>query len=225
MYWGDYLRDTRDLTTLQHGAYVLLIAHYWQHGGLPTDEAQLATIAGVSTKTWRSIRDPIAAKFQPGWKQKRVDTELNRADQKILQRQIAGSRGGTRSGVSKAIKKGQSLLNSNDFFVATGIAKPKQPRTNHKESITTSEYTSAHAEPVNSKEKENDPARSLATALPSGALARALTAEEPTTEKPSWQQKPPAQVTRAELEAMFALRRGNNTAASELPPPRNEAAP
>ena len=42
MYWGDYLRDTRDLTTLQHGAYVLLIAHYWQHGGLPTDEAQLA---------------------------------------------------------------------------------------------------------------------------------------------------------------------------------------
>ncbi len=64
IYWGDYLADTRDLSTLQHGAYLLLMAHSWCHSGrLPTDERQLATIAGLSVREWRKIRGPIAAKL------------------------------------------------------------------------------------------------------------------------------------------------------------------
>ena len=45
---GDYLADTSHLTTTQHGAYLLLIMHYWATGGLPTTDRELRTIVGMS---------------------------------------------------------------------------------------------------------------------------------------------------------------------------------
>lgn len=148
MYWGDYLRDTRDLTTLQHGAYLLLIGHYWQHEHLPTDEKQLATIAGLSLSRWRAIQAPIAAKFSPDWRHGRIDEELEQTERKINQRIIAGRRGGERSGVARAQRRGhelkeaerKQLLHSRSSKTeATVEAGSNQPRTNHQVIITTTE--------------------------------------------------------------------------------------
>ena len=110
MYWGDYLRDTRDLTTIQHGAYLLLIAHYWQHHELPVNEKQLAAIVGLSVLKWRAIQGPIAAKFSEGWKHKRIDRELSETERRINQRVIAGRAGGKKSGISRSILKGQRII-------------------------------------------------------------------------------------------------------------------
>lgn len=33
-YVADYLADTLHLSATEHGAYLLLISHYWVHGGL-----------------------------------------------------------------------------------------------------------------------------------------------------------------------------------------------
>ena len=103
-YVGDYLADTLHLTTEQHGAYLLLIMHYWQHGGLPDDDDQLRRIAGIKDdksmterRQWRSICLAIAPFFQqPGWRHKRIDEELQKSEIIRQKRQISGRIGGLR---------------------------------------------------------------------------------------------------------------------------------
>lgn len=152
IYWGDYLRDTRDLTTTQHGAYLLLIAHYWQHESLPADERQLAAIAGLGVVKWRAIQGPIAAKFAEGWKHKRIDHELEQAERKINQRIIAGQKGGRRSGVARAQQRGRELKEARSKQPlasrlsedeSTDEAGMKQSRTNHQVYTTTTETSTA----------------------------------------------------------------------------------
>jgi uncharacterized protein YdaU (DUF1376 family) len=81
-YVADYLADTGHLTTLQHGAYLLLIMHYWQTGALPRDDHQLALIARLPAKQWQSNRDVLARLFGRKWTHKRIDAELERAEKK-----------------------------------------------------------------------------------------------------------------------------------------------
>ena len=109
LYCGDYLRDTAHLTTTQHGAYLLLIIHYWCQGCLPTDEGELARIVRLSPRDWRRIRGAIAAKFGDDWRHKRIDAELEKAERRMMQRRIAGRTGGIKSGLSRAIALGDEL--------------------------------------------------------------------------------------------------------------------
>ena len=77
-YVADYLADTGHLTMAEHGAYMLLIMHYWQNGGLPGDEVRLARICRASPKEWAGMRDTIAGLFGEGWNHKRVDEEIGK---------------------------------------------------------------------------------------------------------------------------------------------------
>lgn len=79
LYVADYRADTAHLNAAQHGAYLLLIMHYWQTGSLPTDDAPLARIACMTAVEWRKSKAVIAAFFTPEWKHKRIDAELARA--------------------------------------------------------------------------------------------------------------------------------------------------
>lgn len=81
IYWGDYLKDTGHLSTIEHGAYLLLIGHYWSSGApLPDDDAKLRRIAKVETAAqWKKLRPTLAALFQIGgglWRHGRIDREL-----------------------------------------------------------------------------------------------------------------------------------------------------
>jgi uncharacterized protein YdaU (DUF1376 family) len=97
IYWGDYLRDTQHLTTLQHGAYLLLIAHYWQHGSLPNSDRALAVICKFSKGQWQTQREAIAKLFLPAWRHKRIDAELARAQDISNKRAVFGAIGGRRN--------------------------------------------------------------------------------------------------------------------------------
>ena len=59
---GDYLADTSHLDTLQHGAYLLLLMHYWRKGPLPNDAAKLANIAKLSKDAW-SMNEAVLMEF------------------------------------------------------------------------------------------------------------------------------------------------------------------
>lgn len=96
--WAAYLGDTRHLSTLEHGAYLLLIAHYWQHQGLPGDEGALARIAGLSPQEWSQSRATLSSLFKLGnWKHRRIEAELTETAR--LAR--AGRAGGIASGAAR----------------------------------------------------------------------------------------------------------------------------
>ena len=78
LYIDDYIFDTGHLTLEQHGAYQLLIMRYWRTGGLPDSDAKLADCLHISIDDWTRIRPVIAKFFQPGWKHKRIDLELQK---------------------------------------------------------------------------------------------------------------------------------------------------
>lgn len=65
LYIGDYMADTPHLSTLEHGAYLLLLMAYWRKKGpLPNDDSKLARIAGLSLKQWKSIRSNVIELFR-----------------------------------------------------------------------------------------------------------------------------------------------------------------
>lgn len=97
LYIGDYLADTAHLSTVQHGAYMLLIMHYWRQGSLPDDDEQLSRIAKLSLAEWRKHRSTLRSFFQEGWRHERIEQEIQAATAKYAKRAEAGRKGGKAS--------------------------------------------------------------------------------------------------------------------------------
>lgn len=97
LYIPDYLADTAHLTTIQHGAYMLLLMHYWRNGPLPDDDEELASIAKADAKTWKAIGRTIRRFFShidDGLlHQKRMDHERSRWAELSDRRSRAGKAG------------------------------------------------------------------------------------------------------------------------------------
>jgi uncharacterized protein YdaU (DUF1376 family) len=101
LYVGDYLGDTGHLTTAQHGAYLLLMMHYWRKGELPDDDRQLSKITKLPLRTWCEYRATLQDFFHSGWQHKRIDAELARMMRVSEKRAIAGQKGGLGSALAR----------------------------------------------------------------------------------------------------------------------------
>jgi len=98
IYWGDYARDTAHLNNAEHGAYLMLIKHYWCSGEpLPDNDQTLARVACCdSIKAWKQVRGTVARFFQVEngeWRHKRIDIELKEAAARYARRSRAGQKG------------------------------------------------------------------------------------------------------------------------------------
>lgn len=121
-YVADYLADTMHLSTLEHGAYLLLLMNYWQRGGaLPDEDVKLARIARLGLKDWLKVRGEIAPLFseQDGsWFHKRVERELDLARAHIQQRSNAGK--------ASAQRKRNERTNETATSVGTSVPTKRQ---------------------------------------------------------------------------------------------------
>jgi uncharacterized protein YdaU (DUF1376 family) len=223
-FWvGDYLRDTQHLTTEQHGAYLLLIIHCWQHGAIPPDDvgrAQVARLLPVSR--WNKIKAPVEAFFEPDGTHRRVIKERARVEHLNTVRRVAGSKGGFRASAAR-FKNNESKPPGKRVAIATakppanGTANTQQKassavayQTKNQNLTSSSEYVAARARTEEMPGNQDKSAGSLATALDGSALTRPPVAE------------PAANVTALPTQAIRdASERGNavqRTTEEETPP-------
>ncbi len=60
---GDYLRDTGDLTLVEHGAYMILLHHYYTQEWLPADKQKLYRICRAFTEEERKSIDSVVSRY------------------------------------------------------------------------------------------------------------------------------------------------------------------
>jgi uncharacterized protein YdaU (DUF1376 family) len=86
LWIGAYLADTMKLTTLQHGAYLLLLIAYWrERKALADDDEELRAITKLERSEWKRVRPVLAKFFRVGdgvWWHKRVEAEIAEADER-----------------------------------------------------------------------------------------------------------------------------------------------
>ena len=127
---GDYRKDTAHLGAAEHGAYLLLIMHYWQTGGLPDDDRQLSRIACMNDREWKRSRSIVQAFFHDGWKHKRIDRELAHAHDVISKRRAAAQQRYSKSDASASANAG-----SKECAKGGDTRVPPSPTHKHSEAI------------------------------------------------------------------------------------------
>ena len=89
-----YLADTTHLTTLEHGAYLLLLFNYWQRGKPPADnDARLASVVHLSNTCWIDVRTALEEFFEIKdgyWFHDRIEDDLLKAKTFIEKKKKAG---------------------------------------------------------------------------------------------------------------------------------------
>lgn len=131
IYWSDYLADTGHLNAAEHGAYLLLIGHYWTTGkALVDNDKQLSRIARMTVREWQHSREVIMEFFQVSnglWRHGRVEAELVKAAEKYARRAKAGAKGGSSNAkamLKQTPTKTEAGLNQPQPHSLTGDSEP-----------------------------------------------------------------------------------------------------
>jgi uncharacterized protein YdaU (DUF1376 family) len=108
LFTDAYLGDTTHLSTLEHGAYLLLLMVSWRTPGccVPDDDALLARYTRMTRDKWRKVRpilEPFFSIADGFWHQARLQNELQHLQSRREQQVAAGNA----SAIAKSLKRGK----------------------------------------------------------------------------------------------------------------------
>lgn len=186
LYVTDYLADTMHLSTEEHGAYLLLIMHYWRRGE-PLDpvNGRLDTVTRLSPSSWRLVATALSEFFEINdeglWVHPRIERDLANSD---VRHRRAVRAGVASAAAKKAKKNNNSELNSDSS--CNSSSTKRQLKAN---SGTTAELpSSTHLQPTNSEVrshiKEPPPPSGAPPLKNQSDLANIPPAKPPTPAKP-----------------------------------------
>ena len=93
-YPARMLTSTRNFSTLEYGALVMLMDCLWCEGKLPDDDDEVRRLAKLSKPQWAKSRARIAEKFGPDWSHSELETERAETAANIRTKRKSGSLGG-----------------------------------------------------------------------------------------------------------------------------------
>lgn len=165
---GKYMADTMNFTTLQHGAYFLLLMAMWKGKGvLSADDEDLASTAKLSPEQWAGMKAKILAKFEidgATMTQSRLATERERAQHVSEVRKAAGAQGAKlrwerRKAAEKDSKDSKAVAGDMANRMGSGGEGAFTPGEN---------YETAQKDSKNSKPEANGVANPMANGSQSG---------------------------------------------------------
>jgi len=117
IYIGDYLADTMHLTAEEHGAYFLLIMHYWREGGaIPFCKKTVKNVCKVSVKKCENILTFFEEKDGKLY-HNRIDKEIGLAKENQQKQQDR----------TKAATEARKAKASTNVNVTTNVTKTPSP--------------------------------------------------------------------------------------------------
>jgi uncharacterized protein YdaU (DUF1376 family) len=135
LFTDAYLGDTTHLSTMEHGAYLLLLIVSWRSPGcrLPDNDTMLARYTRMTLDKWRKAKPILAPFFQIRdgfWHQARLQDEFQHLQSRKEQQRKAGNA----SAEAKALKRNNRG--------STPVGLPLQREVNEKSTPTpTPNYT------------------------------------------------------------------------------------
>ena len=148
LYIGDYQRDTAHLSITEHGAYMLMLQHYYAtEKPLPIGKA-LHRMLRATDKAERDAIDAVAAQFwtttEAGLVNERADRELTKADaQAETNRRIANEREAARKAAREQHEKSTNRGKKNSSPAGSDDEKQREKSL---ESARNQEVDAAHNE-------------------------------------------------------------------------------
>lgn len=126
-YPSNFLKKTLHLCPKQAGAYLFLICHYWEHGGLPSNASALARIARLSLEEWSEHATVLQEFFYDGWRHERIDEELAIAKERHEKRVNAGRKGGLSKSSNATARLEHCSSNQNQNHKERTIVRLEHP--------------------------------------------------------------------------------------------------
>jgi uncharacterized protein YdaU (DUF1376 family) len=140
-YWRDYIADTGHLSLAEHGAYLLLMAHYYATGNpLPANASVLHRVCRCTTDADRAATDQILQQFfvldGNVYRHHRIDRELAKAAEKTECRRAAAN-----ARHSKTDANAHAKAHANEMHLHTQPQPQPQPQDTSTSTSTSTEHS------------------------------------------------------------------------------------